>query len=42
MLDSDPEVLRSLYPRARTSQEVEDAHQRRIAEYAITRDEWRQ
>jgi len=30
-LDSDPEVLRYLYPRARTYQEVEEAHQRRMA-----------
>ncbi len=30
-LDSDPEVLRYLYARARTSQEIEEAHQRRMA-----------
>ena len=30
-LDSDPEVLRYLDPRARTREEVEEAHRRRIA-----------
>lgn len=30
-LDSDPEVLRYLDPRARTREEVEEAHRRRVA-----------